>query len=125
MQPAPILDGTDPILVRDNRPNENVLDEVYRKYRNSHPFLPVTHFIDHSTMGSEALVALGLGHRVIDWISHHPVRAYEAPSTGVCIFSAWTAALGRKECHGDWLRHFDSALATDAIDDILAVWIER
>jgi hypothetical protein len=62
-----------------DRPDEDLLDLVYLKYRDSDPFLPVTHFIDHSTMGSEALVALGLGYRVMDWISHHRVRPYEAP----------------------------------------------
>jgi len=113
------------ILVRDNRPNEDVLDEVYRKYRSSHPFLPVTHFIDHSTMGAEALVALGLGHRVMDWISHHPVRAYEAPSTGISISSAWKDAMGRKECHGDWLRYFESELDGNPFRDVLAAWLER
>jgi len=113
------------ILVQDNRPDEDVLDEVYRKYRSSHPFLPVTHFIDHSTMGAEALVALGLGHRVMDWISHHPVRAYEAPSTGISIPSAWKEAMGRKECHGDWLRHFESELNGNPFRDVLASWVGR
>jgi len=36
------LVSADHILAQDNRSNEDVLDEVYRKYRNSHPFLPVT-----------------------------------------------------------------------------------
>jgi hypothetical protein len=117
--------GVDHILVHDNRPDEAVLDDVYRKYRGSHPFLPVTHFIDHSTMGAEALVALGLGHRVMDWISHHDVRPYEPPSAGISISSAWTDALGRKECHGDWLRHFESELNVSSFEDVLAVWAER
>src|SRR6266404_2104510 len=113
------------MLFSDARPNENVLDDVYRKYRTTHPFLPVTHFIDHSTMGPEALVALGLGHRVMDWISQHPVRPYEAPSIGISIASAWKEALGRKECHGDWLRHFESELNGSPFRDVLAAWVER
>jgi len=125
MRETSSLASADHILVQDNRPHEDVLDEVYRKYRSSHPFLPVTHFIDHSTMGAEALVALGLGHRVMDWISHHPVRRYEAPRTGISISSAWQEALGRKECHGDWLRHFESELDNDPFRDVLAAWVER
>jgi len=115
----------DRILVPDHRPNEDVLDTVYRKYEHSHPFLPVTHFIDHSTMGPEALVALGLGHKAMDWISHHPVRRYEAPSTGIPISSAWQDAVGRKECHGDWLRYFESELNGAAFQRVIATWTER
>jgi hypothetical protein len=78
----------DRILVPNHRPDEDVLDEVYRKYQHSHPFLPMTHFIDHSTMGSEALVGLGLGNKAKEWTSRHPVRPYEARSTGISIASA-------------------------------------
>ena len=125
MQEAASLIDPDRILVRDHRPDEDVLDTVYRKYERSHPFLPITHFIDHSTMGSEALVALGLGHKVLDWISRHRVRPYEAPSTGVTISSAWREALGRKECHGDWLRFFESELREGSFGGVLAAWVER
>jgi hypothetical protein len=117
--------SVDRILAHGDRANEDALDDVYRKYRSSHPFLPVTHFIDHSTMGPEALVALGLGDKVMDWISHHRVRPYDAPSVGVSISSAWTEAIGRKECHGDWLRHFESELNASPYEDFLALWIER
>jgi hypothetical protein len=34
------------------RPSENILDMVCEKYAHSNPFLPVTHFIDHATMGA-------------------------------------------------------------------------
>src|SRR5262245_66445672 len=30
------------------------LDEVYGRFAQSDPFLPITHFIDHATMGPEA-----------------------------------------------------------------------
>jgi hypothetical protein len=102
-----------------------VLDEVYRKYQNSHPFMPITHFVDHSTMGPEALVALGLGHKVLGWISHHRVIPYEAPNTGVSVAAAWKDAVGKEECHGDWLQYFESELHSGPFDDVLAVWIER
>jgi len=125
LQLTPALNDVDRILAGDNRPKENVLDDVYGKYRDSHPFLPVTHFIDHATMGAEALVALGLGHKVSDWISRHRVRRYEAPSAGVSISSAWKEAVGRKECHGDWLRHLESELNGNRFENVLAAWTER
>ena len=88
MQSTPISTRIDAVLASDKRPDEGVLDDVYQKYRDSHHFMPVTHFIDHSTMGPEALVALGLGHRVMDWVSHHKVRPYEPPQSGISVPSA-------------------------------------
>jgi hypothetical protein len=125
MQSTLIAARIDDILAIDERPDEDVLDDVYRKYRDSHPLMPVTHFVDHSTMGPEALVALGLGHKVMEWSARHGVRAYEPPRTGVPIPSGWREAAGRKECHGDWLHHFDSELNAGPFGDVLAVWVER
>lgn len=113
------------VLVADKRPDEDILDDVYRKYRDSHPFMPVTHFVDHSTMGPEALVAMGLGGKVPAWVSHHDVRLYEPTPTGIALPSQWREAVGRQECHGDWLRYFDSELSTKPAVDVLAAWIER
>jgi hypothetical protein len=59
------------ILAHENRPDEDVLDEVYERFAQSDPFLPITHFIDHATMGPEALVGLGMGAKVEMWISRH------------------------------------------------------
>lgn len=107
------------------RPDEEVLDEVYRKYENSNPFLPVTGFIDHSTMGAEALVALGLGDKVRRWVSRHRVRPYQAPSTGIPLPSRWKEALGRRDCHGDWIRHFQEELNGHSAREVLAEWVPR
>ena len=71
MQATPVTNRVDDILVRDDRPCEDVLDEVYRKYHDTNPFMPVTHFVDHSTMGAEALVALGIGDTATRWIARH------------------------------------------------------
>src|SRR5690348_6470145 len=113
------------MLSRKDRSNEDVLDEVYLKYADSSPFMPITHFIDHSTMGAEALVALGLGDKVKEWISHHPVRPYQAPVTGISISSDWRNALGRRECHGDFIKFFDSELSTRSFQDVLTEWVPR
>jgi len=125
MQLVQTRGSVDRVLARDNRPDEGVLDDVYRKYQDSHPFMAITHFVDHSTMGSEALVALGLGHKVRAWISRHRVRPYEAPATGIALPSAWKDAVGQEKCHGDWLRHFESELNDKSIDEVLALWVER
>lgn len=108
-----------------SRPHEDVLDEVYLKYAGSDPFLPVTHFIDHSTMGAEALVGLGLGDKILDWVSHHPVHPYEAPRKGVAIASDWQQALGQRDCHGDWLNHFETELGARPFGQVLAEWVPR
>ena len=107
------------------RPHEEVLDAVYPRYADSDPFLPITHFIDHATMGAEALVALGLGDRAEAWASRHRDRPYRAPRTGVAIASEWRRALGRRECHGDWIRHFDAELAARPFRAVLAEWTPR
>jgi hypothetical protein len=125
MQATPVSSRIDDILVRDDRPCEDVLDDVYRKYHDTNPFMPVTHFVDHSTMGPEALVALGIGHTVTRWIERHRARPYDAPVSGIAIPANWREALGRKDCHGDWLRHFDSELSERPASQVLAVWVER
>src|SRR5262249_51525359 len=83
------------VLAHENRPDEDVLDEVYGRFAQSDPFLPVTHFIDHATMGAEALVGLGMGGRVEKWISRHRVRPYKAPTQGNFDPLNWKAVLGR------------------------------
>ena len=125
MQPNPVSTRIDDILMRDERPDEDVLDAVYLHYRDSHPFLPVTHFVDHSTMGAEALVALGLGHRVMGWTSHHSVRPYEPPRMGIALPFDWQDAVGRQDCHGDWLAYFDSQLSALPFRDVVTSWVER
>jgi hypothetical protein len=125
MQNTVVPIDVDELLASGSRPHEEVLDDVYRKYADSHPFRPITHFVDHSTMGPEALVGLGLGDRVEEWIARHAVRPYEAPSTGLPLPSVWRQAVGRQDCHGDWLRYFESELNAGPFEPVLGRWIER
>jgi hypothetical protein len=113
------------ILARRPRPDEDILDAVYENYAQSSPFLPVTHFTDHATMGSEALVGLGLGRRVEPWIARHPEHAYRAASTGIEIRTRWATALGRSDCHGDWLIELERELREERFEDVLARWVPR
>lgn len=110
---------------KKQRRNESVLDEAYLVYADSDPFLPVTHFIEHATMGAEALVELGLGDRVKQWLSHHRVRPYQAPIRGIAMATDWRRALGRQDCHGDWIRHLEAELTSRAYQDVLAEWTPR
>src|SRR5215475_165727 len=113
------------ILVEKNRPDEDVLDEVYLRFAQSDPFLPITHFVDHATMGPEALVGLGLGGKVERWISRHRVRPYKPPSTGNFRPSAWQTFLGRPDAHGDWLNYFEKDLENQPFQDVIACWVPR
>jgi hypothetical protein len=112
-------------MLSEDRSNEEVLDEAYRKYADSDPFMPITHFIDHATMGAEALVALGRGDKVKEWISHHRARSYKAPVAGLAMPADWRQALGRRECHGDWIQLFDAELAARPFQEVLAEWVPR
>src|SRR5262244_2697894 len=113
------------VLAHENRPDEDVLDEVYGRFAQSDPFLPITHFIDHATMGPEALVGLGMGAKVERWISRHRVRPYKAPTTSNFDPLHWKAALGRRDAHGDWLTYFETELEKKAFRDVLTLWVPR
>jgi hypothetical protein len=125
MQATPVSTRIDDILVYRDRPCEDVLDDVYLKYHDTNPFMPVTHFVDHSTMGPEALVGLGIGHAVTRWIARHRARPYDAPVSGISIPVAWREAVGRKDCYGDWLRHFEWELSERPANAVLDMWVER
>lgn len=113
------------ILARDARPGEALLDGIYEQFAHSDPFLPVTHFVDHATMGPEALIGLGLGDRAPEWVARHHPRPYRAPLMGVQMASTWPSALGRPECHGDWLLHFERELGGGRYEDVVARWVPR
>jgi hypothetical protein len=113
------------ILPQGLRPHEDILDEVYEKYAHSDPFLPLIRFVDHATMGPEALVALGRGDKVPGWVAHHQPRPYTPPRRGRSIEHAWHEALGRRECHGDWLAFFAGALESTPFSQVLAQWVPR
>jgi hypothetical protein len=112
-------------LAPGDRPDEAVLDRVYDRFATSDPFQPVTGFVDHVTMGAEALVALGLGAKAEGWASRSRARPYRPPVAGIPILSGWPEALGRKQCHGDWIAHFDAELERNPFADVLARWVPR
>ncbi|MGH7073718.1 MAG: hypothetical protein ACREFD_05875 [Stellaceae bacterium] len=117
--------GVSQFLANGDRPGERALDRVYETFAKSDPFQPVTGFVDHATMGAEALVALGLGEQVKGWIARQRPRSYDAPTAGIAIAADWKAALGRRDCHGDWIAYFDDALDRRPFADVLATWLPR
>ena len=112
-------------LPHGRRPDESALDRVYERFASSDPFQPVTGFVDHVTMGAEALVALGLGAKVEGWASRSRARPYRPPVAGIPMSSDWPQALGRKQCHGDWIAHFEAELEHNPFADVLARWVPR
>lgn len=107
------------------RKNEAVLDAIYQCFAPSNPILPVTGFIDHATMGAEALVALGMGEEAKPWAECQRVRPYKAPKVGADMDEAWQQWLGHREAHGDWLQHFETQLQKDPYPKVLARWVPR
>jgi hypothetical protein len=112
-------------LAYDERPDEAVLDRIYDRFATSDPFQRVTGFVDHVTMGAEALVALGLGTKVESWAQRSSARAYRPSMVGIPISSDWPRALGQRQCHGDWIAHFDAELEHNPFEDVLARWVPR
>jgi len=113
------------LLAGKERPHEDVLDEVYSKYAHSNPFLPVIHFVDHATMGAEAMVGLKLGIRVKDWIAHQKVRPYDPPMAHVDVKTQWQDILGKPEYHGDWIRFFENELSFKTYPAVLNEWVPK
>jgi hypothetical protein len=113
------------ILAHRSRPGEDVLDEVYRNYAPSHPFVPLIRFVAHATMGAEALVGLGLGRALPVWMEGHRPRPYEAPRTGIAFPANWTQALGQADCYGDWVGFFEAELVRCPFPQVLAQWLPR
>ncbi len=112
-------------LARDKRPGEAVLDRVYADFADSDPFQRHTGFIDHTVMGAEALVGLGLGEKVEGWTTRSRPRPFQAPVSGIDIDGNWQQALGRRDTFGDWIGYFDRALADQPFADALATWVPR
>lgn len=117
--------GVSHYLARGDRPGEAVLDKVYADFAGSDPFQPFTGFIDHTVMGAEALVGLGLGDKVEGWLAQSRPRPFRAPAAGIDIENDWQQALGRRETYGDWIAYFDRVLAEQPHAGVLAVWVPR
>lgn len=117
--------GVSQFLTRGARPGEAVLDRFYADFADSDPFMPYSGFIDHTVMGAEALVGLGLGEKVDDWRARSRPRPFAAPVAGVDIAKDWQQALGRRETFGNWIAHFDRALAKRPFAAVLATWVPR
>ena len=107
------------------RPCEHVLDAVYDRLSANDPFMPLTGFIDHTTMAAEALVALGQGHRLEAWASRARVRPLKASPSGIAIEPDWLGAIGQRQFLADWIAYFDRELSERPVGAVLATWVPR
>ena len=107
------------------RPYESVLDSVYDRLSANDPFMPMTGFIDHTTMAAEALVAIGQGGRLEAWAARARVRPLKSKPSGIAIEQRWPEAVGRKEYLADWIAHFERELSERSAPIVLAAWIPR
>jgi len=110
------------IPVEKNRPDEDVLDEVYLRFAQSDPFLPIIHCVDHATMGPEALVDLGSGGKVEKWISRHRVRLYKPPAAATSVHQPGRPfSSGRTPTAIGY--YFAKELENQPFQDVIARWM--
>jgi hypothetical protein len=116
---------TCPDQPKSDRPHEQVLDAVYDRLSANDPFMPLTGFIDHTTMAAEALVALGQGHRLEAWASRARARPFEPRPSGISIGTDWEQALGERKYLADWIAHFNRELGEYPTRNVLGRWVAR
>ena len=113
------------LRISPERPHESAIDAVYDRFSANDPFIPLTGFIDHTTMAAEALVALGQGHRLEAWASRARVRPFELEPSGISIELNWAHALGQRKYLADWIAHFDRELKEHSMQSALSRWVPR
>ena len=78
-------------------------------------------FVNHATMGAEALAALGLVDDVPAWVARSHVRDRAPEATGRPIAPAtWHLELGEYDRVGDWVGFFDRKLADEGWRAVVA-----
>ncbi len=81
---------------------------------------------NHGPMAAEALVALGRGDAVEDWVAKYRKRLDERPANVERIEPAnWEAALGRFERVSDWEDFFAAELDSAPWRELLDTWVPR
>ena len=83
-------------------------------------------FSSHGPMAAEALLAMGRGDAVIDWVSAYRKRLQESPQPGLPVFSGyWFEALGSIDRYADWVACFEEELHGEDWCTILNMWVPR
>ncbi|NPV04342.1 MAG: DUF4243 domain-containing protein [Syntrophaceae bacterium] len=83
-------------------------------------------FSSHGPMAAEALLALGRGDAVVDWVTAYRRRLRGNPSPGLPVFSGyWFEALGSAGRYADWVSCFEEELREEHWCTVLNVWVPR
>jgi hypothetical protein len=102
-----------------------VLDEAYERLHTTGPEFN-GYLSNHGPMASEALVQLGLGEHVHDWLDDYSSRLEPRPSGRSRITpSDVDEALGDPRRFGDWLDYFEIQVADNDWRVVLAQWWPR
>jgi len=83
-------------------------------------------FSNHAPMAAEALLALGRGDAVIDWVRAYRKRLPGSPEPGLPVFSGyWFEALGAIGRYADWVACFEDELRGEHWCAVLNTWVPR
>ena len=83
-------------------------------------------FSNHAPMAAEALLALGRGDAVIDWVKAYRKRLPGSPEPGLPVFSGyWFEALGAIGRYADWVACFEEELRGEHWCTVLNMWVPR
>ncbi len=83
-------------------------------------------FSSHGPMAAEALLALGRGDAVVDWVTDYRRRLRGNPAPGLPVFAGyWFEALGSIGRYADWVACFEEELREEDWCTVLNVWVPR
>ncbi len=83
-------------------------------------------FSNHAPMAAEALLALGRGDAVIDWVSAYRKRLPGSPEPGLPVSRGyWFEALGAIGRYADWVACFEEELHGEHWCAVLNTWVPR
>jgi Questin oxidase-like len=109
-------------MLKSNLDCTGVLDEAYERLHRTGPEFD-GYLANHGPMASEALVQLGLGAHVHQWLDGYIGKLEERPVGAARITPDDVAdALGDPRRFGDWLDYFHIQVTNRDWRDVLAEW---
>lgn len=106
--------------------SEDALDEALDLLAGTAPTFGPEGLSNHGPMAAEALVQMGQGPQVLQWVSHYRQRLEPGPPPGrPPTPEEWDAALGDATRFADFVALFDRALAERPAGEVLAEWVPR
>ncbi len=102
-----------------------LLDEAYERFHSTGPEFDGW-LSNHGPMATDALLRLGAGDVVHDWVNGYARRLEEVPTPRWVITEAdWREPLGDPSRLGDWLSFFARELADQPWREVLERWWPR